>query len=532
MKRNLLTIGLLAFSFSASAQVICHVDPSGLFYVGENALVYNGGGVQTKGSGQIDVHGNVMIVGATSDVLKTWNDAGTAAKTDGGNIILRLNDVANFGTSTYGQLYVNGMAQGNITAVVDKEFRAPKHGTYQQIALPFYDKTINTLSGATSAIGTFGKTFANARYSQNEVLTWNNTTAVSDNLSIWATTPKSTTYYMLGSKNLDTGAPPTDMTTIAPTATGAVFTIKGVPYTNGVSENLKDAAKDVNFGATNNGGNTNSYGERYRTYIEDPFDIISNPTNPFSVSTYGRNMYQYGNPFFTNIDLSQIAIAESATVGDGNNLVDIQGIRFDPGNVVTGPASGGGTTTFNPLVVTFTNGTAPIGDVDKLIIKPMQTFVVKMKNNNTEVGGNRTLNFDTLRRFKNTARLAGTNYSVTANRGQANAGSIKQLGVIGLDEDGKEVARTYYAVYPDAISGHTTEIKAQCTVGNQSLIGTYEEDAANGGIDPNYSSSYWLYINEANEQDFFGKAVGMALYNLNNVAVIKSLKFEIREMPN
>ena len=41
----------------------------------------------------------------------------------------------------------------------------------------------------------------------------------------------------------------------------------------------------------------------------------------------------------------------------------------------------------------------------------------------------------------------------------------------------------------------------------------------------NYINAYWLYINEANENDFLGKAIPLALYN----SAIKSLKFEIRE---
>jgi hypothetical protein len=34
----------------------------------------------------------------------------------------------------------------NITGIVDQEYRAVNHGTYQQIALPFYDKTILLLA--------------------------------------------------------------------------------------------------------------------------------------------------------------------------------------------------------------------------------------------------------------------------------------------------------------------------------------------------------------------------------------------------
>lgn len=511
---------MLSLWFTARSQVVVHVDPGATFYVGENALVYNGGGVQTKGNGIYDIHGNVMIEGDGSSVFRTLDAAGTGNKTDGGNFILRLNDPANYSTSTYGQLYINGLTQsGNITAVVDKEFRTAKHGTYQQIALPFYNKTISSLSGTASQIGTLGKTFTNVRYSKNEVLTWNNATAVSDNLSVSSTTPKGNTYYMLGSNNLDTGNPPASMPANAPTANGAVYTLKGIPFTNGITETLVDAANNVNFGPTGNA--INYYNERYNTYVEDDWDYQTNPSNPWSVPTFGRNIYQFGNPYFTNLDLGMIGITESGTTTDNNALSSIQGIRYDPGTVVS--LSTGGTFSVGSKFINFTSGNPePVGDVG-LIVKPMQTFYIKLRNNNPEIASERTLNFDGLRRFKYTPRINGTDYSVTART--AEQGSVKQLGVIGLDENGVELARTYYAVYPTAISGHTSQPTVQSILGNQNILGTYEENAETGGYDQNYINSYWLYINEANEVDFFGKAIPLALYN----NAIKSLKFEVRE---
>ena len=518
MKKNLLTVALLALSLHSTAQVMVHVDNSGIFYVGENALVYNGGGLQTKGSGILDVKGNVMIEGAATDVLKTLDNAGTGNKTDGGNIILRLNDPANYAASTYGQLYINGIAQGNISAIVDKEYRTGKHGTYQQIALPFYNKAISTLSG--TGIGTLGKTFSNVRYSKNEVLTWNNLTAVSDNLSVSSLTPKSTTYYMLGSNGFDSANPPASMPANAPAPAGSVYTLKGIPFTNGVTEKLINAANGVNFGATGNA--LNSYNERYNSYLQDDWDYPVAPANPWAVSTFGRNIYQFGNPYLTNLDLGFIGITESGAVTDNNAIPSVQGIRYDPGTVVSLPS---GTFSTGAKYVNFTSGApVPVGDVG-LIIKPMQTFVVKLRNNNAEVGSDKTLSFDNLRRFKSTPRNNTTEYSVSAGKGADANGTVKQLGVIALSEEGTELARTYYAVYPSAITGHTAEQTAQSVLGNQNIIGTFEEDAANGGYDMNYINAYWLYINEANENDFLGKAVPLALYNSG----IKSLKFEIRE---
>ncbi len=521
MKRNLLTVAAISFGVVVTAQnVISHVDTGGIFFVGENALVYNGGGAQTKGNGVYDIRGNVMIVGTTTDSFKTLNASGLA-KTDGGNFVLRLNTPSTFATSTYGQLYINGLTQGNISGVVDKEFRARKHGTYQQIALPFYNKAISSLSGTSSTIGTLGKTFSNIRYSKNEVLTWNNATAVSDNFNVSSLTPKSNTYYMLGSLGLDTSTPPATMPANFPSPNGTVYTLKGTPFTNGGSELLRDAADGVNFGT---GGNAiNAYNERYNTYLQDDWDYVLNPSNPWSTVTFGRNIYQFGNPYFTNLDLSLIGITESGTITDNNAILSIKGIRYDPGTVVSSASAG--TYSVAAQFINFTAGSpVPVGDVGT-IIKPMQTFVIKLDDNAVQIGTDKTLSFDNLRRFKNDPRANGTNYSVTANKNASeNNGTVKQLGIIGLDQNGAELARTYYAVYPTAITGQTTQRTVQSILGSQNILGTYEEDI-NGGVDHNYENNYWLYINEANENDFLGKAIPLALYS----SEIKSLKFEVRE---
>lgn len=521
MRRNLLTIALLALSLSVSAQVICHVDAGGLFYVSENTLVYNGGGVQTRDTGIYDIHGNVMIQGATGDTFKTLT-AGGGDKLNGGNFILRLNSPSTPATSTYGQLFIDGISQGNLTAVVDKEFRTPKHGTtnyFQQVALPFSNKTLSTLSTELA------KNFGTTRWTQNEILKWDNRNVVSRHYTNLATvTTDPTGYYMLGSSNgnLDTSTPPAGMVANAPAANGTVYTLRGVPYAAPITSVLENAGAGINFGT---GGNAvNEYNEKYNTYLQDKFDFSTGTW----VNNYGKNFYQFGNPYFTNLDLSKIGYIESATIGDQNQLLTIQGVRFDPGVVTTLP--NGSTYTTGAQIQTFVlsgaNQGVPVADVG-LIIKPMQSFVIKLTADGTvpPTTAQRTLNFATLRRFKSTVRAAGENYTVTANKATTAGSTVKQLGVKGLDVNGNEIARAYYVVYADAKSGHPGQASTQATNSSTNLMGTFEEDAVNGGYDNNYVGSYWLYINEANEVDFKGKAVPLNLYS----SEIKSLQFEVRE---
>ncbi|KFF08511.1 T9SS type A sorting domain-containing protein [Chryseobacterium luteum] len=499
MRKSLFAIGLLAISYSVQAQILCHVDANANMYVSEGTLVYSGGGVQTRGNGLLDVHGNVMIVGNAGDALKTIDAVG-GDKTDGGNIILRLNTpTATDDVSTYGQLYVDGLTQGQITGVVSKEFRTKKNGNgnfYQQVGLPFFGKALNTLSTE------LGKTFGTQRRTQNEILKWNNTAAVADHYSdLSVTTSNGSEYYMLGSNNnnLDVSS--------------ALHTLNGRPYAAFASATTLQNAGNVSFGP--GGTSVNGYNEKYNTYLQDQFETSITPWT----ATYGKNIYQFGNPFLTNLDLSKIGFIENGGTSDGNNVSNIWGVRYDPGTVVVG--SQGNAYSTGALIQTYTTAGIPVGDMG-MIIKPMQTFVLKLRDNSSQ-----TLTLNTLRRFNSTVRAAATDYSVTAAKNGNNiSGTVKQLGVIGLDANGKEVARTYYVVSPNSVTGHQSSVATtvQATAGSN-IIGTYEE-ALNGGYDTNYTGQYWLYINEANESNFKGKNVKLVNYDTGKV---KSYKFEIRE---
>lgn len=514
MRKSLFAIGLLAISYSVQAQILCHVDTNANMYVSEGTLVYSGGGVQTKGSGLLEVRGNVMIEGAGGDAFRTLDAAGTGAKTDGGNIVLKMNTPATYATSTYGQLYINGLSQSNVTGVVSKEYRADKHGTgnfYQQIALPFNNKVLNTLSPELN------KTFTDARYSKNEILTWDNAVVVSKTLTTASATQVPYGYYMLGSNNnnLDLSAPPG--------GANAVYTVNGQPFSNLATVNLQNAGNGINFGA--NGGAINMYNEKYNTYLYDQFEETASPW----AGNYGKNIYEFGNPFLTNLDLSTIGYTETTPNGisDGNAINNIWAVQYSPGSV---QYTNAGSTFTDALIMTFDETThVPVGDVNNLMVKPMGVFIMKLRDNTPQ-----TLNFNTLRRFKNTARPANTDYNVNAKNAfkSVSAGTIKQLGVIGLDASGKELARTYYVVSGHATTGHqtSTATTVQAASGDN-LIVTYEEKTT-GGIDPNYQSNYSLYINEANEKDFLGKNVVLNSFDYNEpgqTQKIVSYKFEVRE---
>lgn len=515
MRKSLFAIGLLAISYSVQAQILCHVDTNANMYVSEGTLVYSGGGVQTKGNGLLDVHGNVMVVGSGTDAFKTI-DAGGSDKTDGGNIVLRLNTPGNYNSSTYGQLFIDGLSQSNITGIVSKEYLTDKHGNgnyFQQIALPFYGKAYSSLS--TELGKAFGTTrnIQNPGYINNDlILQWNNPQAKSDHVTdLSSTTSNGPAYYMLGSRN-------NNLNLNTPIGANTVLTLNGRPYATFAPVSLQNGG-NVYFGPNGNGAN--SYGEAYNSYLQDQFDLPNGAWN----ATYGKNIYQFGNPFFTNLDLSKIGYIEGGTVTDGNNVANIMGIEYSAGSVVT--LANGYTYTTGALIQTFNSNGTPVGDIG-LIIKPMQPFIIKLRDNSAQ-----TLNFSTLRRFKDVVRADGTDYGVTAARvsNKVTNGTVKQLGVIGLDANGNEIGRTYYVVSPTATTGHqmsiATTVQAAATPSN--LIGTFEE-LPTGGYDPQQNLKYWLYINEANEDNFLGKDVLLWNYDFSKPdKKIVSYKFEIRE---
>lgn len=515
MKKNLFTVGFLALTFSLGAQqVVCHVDQDGIFFVGKNALVYNGGGLQMKGNALYENHGNVMVVGnGTTDVFKTI-DASNTDKTEttgGGNFINKLNEPDNFASHnsadqvdspvyTYGQLFITGISQTNLPGIIDQEYRQVNHGAYQQIGLPFFGKRLITLNSELSKI------FNTNRYSHNEILVWNNRNVVFDNLSSLNLKTgediKPYTYYILGGIGLDVA--------------NSTRTLKGRPVSDAAISDkvvkLEDAGYNINFGA--GGNNTNAYNEKYNTYLQDNFTVTAG--NAW-LGNFGKNYYQFGNPYLTNIDFSQINKVESATVGDGNNLSNVYGVRFEVSGVQHTTNGGGGSSSFK--AVTYGTGSQS-GDVEYQVVRPFGSFAIKLKDNTLKPD----FDFSTLRRFKYHPRNGATDYNVTAARSGNSTSTVKQLGIIGLDANGNEIERTYYIVANNTVTGASSDVKAQLGAFDGQKLGTYEEDALNGGYDNN-NVSYWLYINEANENDFKGKNIKLVNYN----PTVVGFKFEIRE---
>lgn len=514
MKKNLLTIGLIALSFSVQAQnVLTHVDDTAVMYVSEGTLVYNGGGLQTRGSGTIDLHGNMMVVGTAADVVKTIDNGGVN-KTTGSNIIVRLNTPGSPITSTYGQLYIKGLNQSAITGIVDREYAATKHGSYQQIGIPFNGKTFASFNTES------GSSFDEKRWLGKEILRWSNDNVRFDGSTI-PTAPISSASTPGISVVLSTITQPTDRTAYYAVGTTAfnpevIHTYKGSPYADGLTGSgvINLTPSTITTYGTG-GNNTNFYREKYNTYIGDAFENAT----PW-VGTFGKYIYQYSNPYLTNLDLSLIGYNEPALPSDNNNIDNIHGIIVNPATVVYNATTGGTSTYAGAQMVTFDANRKPTGNYDALVVKPLGTFKIKLKTNVAK-----TLDFDNLRRFSSVPRGETVGYSVTAQR---NSNAIKQLGVLALDAAGNQIGETYYVVAPHFATGNIVDPlvnnSVQAMTSTDAIIQTFEE-LPTGGTDPNFASAYRLYINEANETNFTGKRINLSLFGSN----VKFLKFQLRD---
>ena len=526
MKKNLLTLGSLALSLSLSAQVLTYVGNEALVTVQDGALVYSGGGWQNAGSGKVNNTGDIMVVSPTA----ATNTLFTVA--DDADFRLKYQD-----TDTYGQLYISGISQGNITGKVNKEYTADANHSdqlgklgRQQTALPFAEFSIGDLKAALEP-GNANASWLNTtvttlnytgRFNVASVFKYSNARARYDQITGADGTivGNPTDYYIIPRRSQD----PTGTTfTEQWNAAVDLRTFKGKPSSDedaNVTVSLTGAAAGINFGV--NGNTKNWYQERYNSYIIDPFRVGGGTTGtPAWEADYGKNLYQVANPFLTNVDLFNIGVTETVptgTVGDGIEINGLIGIAtFGAGSVnwTNGVGSEYSVSTNN--ISAASGGAFQAGDTN-LLIKPMSEFYVKMASGASST----SINLKNTRRFAQTSRESG-GYDVSGRGVSSSIPSdkiVKQVAVVLKDASGNEVGRTYYAVSPSAVTGGAnTELQA--------YILTYPiytlEELPTGGED--VSKKGKLYINSANEVDFAGKEIPLKMESLN----ASTISFEVFE---
>lgn len=499
MKKNLLLIGCFLLGEFADAQVITYVGSNAEVTVLNGTLVYSGGGWENAANSKVDNTGNIMVVGGGSDVFTSANN---------GNFKLKMPSL-----TAYGQLFISGIPQAQITGKISKEYLADANGkAWQQAGIPFVGYTFADLQ---SNLGF--QLQGSTRNDKGTAFVWNNPLARFDQISGNFGNPTDYTILPLKDKN---GANPW-----VPSNASTVKTFQGVPVSDqgAVTNNHTLAISTVagSYGAL--GGGTNAYHEWYRSYLNDPFaGSATVPSSwPAGGGTYGANLSQFANPFLTNLDLSNITFVDKISGdNDGIKIPNIQGISYYKKDAVPTWNPTTGTTYDGALINAALVGSTGIfdaGDLSNLFIKPMGEVMIKFKTNQTP-----NINLNNTRSF--TARVAAT-YSPTGKGNRENtanieAGATKQVAVVLYDQNNEELSRTYYAVSPSDITGYSNQSR-QAYVEDLPIY--TKEELPQGGEDPNFS--YQLYINTANELDFAHKQV--PLYINSNNAV--NMTFELYE---
>lgn len=518
MKKSILTIGSLAISVFSFAQVLTYVGNGALVTINQDTLFYTGGGWQNDDTAVVNNTGNVMVEAASTDLFSISTVAGTD---------FRLKYVDK---TTFGQLYISGIPQGNISGIVNKDYTADVNHSSdlnnlgrQQVSLPFFNYTIGDLKRDLGNYINVTNTALNyaGRFNVASVFKWNNSKARFDQISGADATivGKPSDYYILPRRSQ---SPDGQTSTLEWDAAGSLKTFSGTPSSDEATNSKVtiNGAPDKSgllFGY--NGYNKNAFYERYNTYIADPFRTGGGWSSSWEAD-YGYNLYQFANPFLINLDLKYIGHNEGSN-GDGVEIPGLVGVATLGANSINWNRPGSFHTVTNMHTSTASGGVLQAGDIDALLIKPMGEYFIKMDNPSNvdyNMNNNRWFPFS----LRNSNTYGGPTGKTTANIPSNKI--VKQVAVILRDSSGNELGRTYYAVSPSAITGYTEDPELRAYVMDFPIY--TKEELPNGGEDINQAGK--LYINAANEIDFAGKEIPLMIENEQ----ANHLSFEIYEAGN
>lgn len=349
------------------------VEPNTLFYFGDNLHVTSTTNAVLENAGNIKVEGDYVNASATgANFVNTW-------------------DVPSNNTS-YGQVIINENSDaGRLT--MEKGIINPSVFNWGQFAIPFHFANVD--EAMTNLFGTTYST-SNSRYYKS-MMVWDNIDKpefdhfnAGDGLG----TNSPTAYYIL---NLEYNS-----ANIKPIMESNVkLAYKGVPS----NEAFPNIPMNTNMYHFDNAGWSswknlkNNYNEKYSTYIDDKVRMVSDDAG------YGRNYFQFGNPYTSNIDLAYIGSPATPGYDDGN---DISGLLAVARVADLNYTAQGGSASSGMIVATYNESTNVwAGDPSALLVKPFEPFIIVLNNAATNTG-NRVINFsDKLKTFSMTPNSLG-----------------------------------------------------------------------------------------------------------------------------
>lgn len=510
MKRNLLTIGLLAFSISLGAQTLTYVGEDAKLFVGTSAIVYSGGDFTLNSVTDKSVENKGVIIIDGGDYTK-----GTAsnAASDGKEFVNVYT-----GANDYGQVIIRNTKNAtNARMTMQRPAASDKYfyGTYP-ISFPYKDV-------ATYLMKSFGKLdsdFVGAGQPVHNVTLrkWNNDkiqhdpVATSDNL-------KAGDYYLFNLRPREVQA-----------WMAGIIGYKGMAEPkayNATGKSVLPGMDEQSFGALTYGQwkyKWNEYGETYWTYLTPDAKPVTTYDNS---RFYGKNVYHFGNPYTSNLDLSAFDGANawlrilnnggSRTIKQATDDLYIRNFSVSKpsstfGIIWNGTSGSINTSGTGVMHIAKFDGTQWTGNAEALLIRPLEIFSLSFPGINTASNAipNRIVNVqvdfnDNHKTFKYAPSVPGaatTGKMSTARVASTSAQSSFYQSELVLMKDDVVLATPAYLVGTTA----ATEESAKSTTFNSIFV--YGIDA--NGVKQDSKKDFTFF----NINDYVGKPLGIGFNNL------------------
>jgi len=396
MKKNLLALFALGAIYSAYAQDT-NINDAVIVKVNPNTLFYNGGNVNVSTS---------STSGTTEKIINEGNIQVKGGFTNQNSI--GKNFVNKYTSSTsYGQLIITETSTVSGPIAMERSKIDVSSNEYYPFGLPYQgekiEDIINKITGTTTYQGycLLDTNCGNNRYQQT-LLAWDVKQTEYDHVPTGTQVSAGSNYTI----NTMNGGFKTFLQSITAASKFATF---GKPNNkalvlNGVESGIRNKSKaefsDLTWGQWKK--LTNNYNETYESYL--------NNNAPDTNSRYGKNLHRFSNPYTSNIDLSDVSIANSWIKLVVNGVVKGPTETFEPtvikfrvnklpDNYIVDWSSQSGSTNTNTTRISAylqkaASGTTPYfwaGNPDALIVKPFEYFeidyytMLKANNGNSNI---------------------------------------------------------------------------------------------------------------------------------------------------
>lgn len=315
-----------------------------LVYFGQNLELtsgaVNGASPVLTNSGNIRVGGTFTNASPTADnFVNTWTDNGS-----------------------YGQVIISDQTAAVGQLAMEKGVISSAAYSWGQFSIPF-----NFTNAEDAMQGLFGVPYSNgiSRYYAS-MMTWNNTDEPRFDHLASSSVINPTDYVILNLTYSSAGIK--DIMDTNPK-----LTYKGTP------SNVQHFPAPGNIGMYDPGmpwetwkDKTNIYNEKYSSYIDDPL------RDKLTDSDYGKYIYQYGNPYTSNLNLAYIGMDSTEGHDDGVEIENLAGVaQINSAHWLYGT----GLTTSNMLKATYDSSTNQwAGDKEALIVKPFEPFLIVLSS--------------------------------------------------------------------------------------------------------------------------------------------------------